>query len=177
MIKPNLENYEAALSGGHPNSLGNTVAVVDDILANNQRIKELYDCYFSADEVVRLRVSNAFKRVAKEKPDLVIPLLDKFISEISKIHQASTQWTFAQLFLILDKHVTPEQRQEVTKIVQKNLVEWDDWIVLNTSMETLAYYSKNDADLKIWLAPQLRKLAKDNRKSVANRAKKYLNLV
>lgn len=173
----NLTNFETALTGGHPNSLGNTILVVQEILQNSQRIQELFDCYFSKDETVRLRVSNSFKRIAKEKPELVVPFLDQFITKISKINQASTQWTFAQLFMILDKFVTEEQRLEVVKILKNNLVNSTDWIVLNFTMEALVGYSKKYFDLKLWLKPELERFAKDTRKSVANRANKYLKLV
>jgi hypothetical protein len=174
---PNLTNFEIALTGGHPNSLGNTILVVEEILQKPKRIKELYDCYFSTDEIVRLRVSNAFKRIAKAKPELVVPFLDQFISKISKINQASTQWTFAQLFMILDKFVSEKQRLEVVEILKNNLINSTDWIVLNFTMEALVGYSQKYLELKPWLKPQLEKLSKDTRKSVANRANKYLKLV
>jgi hypothetical protein len=172
-----LTNFELALTGGHPNSLGNTVAVVEEILNKPERIKELFDCYFSCDEVIRLRVSNAFKRISKQKPELVVPLLDEFITKISKINQASTQWTFAQLFLILDKFVTSKQKQEVMSILKHNLTTSNDWIVLNMTMETLLNYSKTYAELKPWLKNQLEKIAQDPRKSVASRANKYLKSI
>jgi len=175
--KINLTNFETALTGGHPNSLGNTILVVEEILQNPERIQELYDCYFSTDEIVRLRVSNAFKRIAKEKPEVVVPFLDQFITNISKINLASTQWTFAQLFMILDKFVTEKQRLEVVQILKNNLVNYNDWIVLNFTMEALVGYSKKYLDLKPWLKPHLERLSKDTRKSVANRAHKYLKLV
>jgi hypothetical protein len=177
MITKTLNNFETALTGGHPNSLGNTVSVVQEILQNPKRIQELFDCYFSTDEIVRLRVSNAFKRIAKEKPELVVPFLDQFITKISKINQASTQWTFAQLFIILDKFVTDKQRQEVMQILKNNLINYTDWIVLNFTMEALLSYCKKYSELKSWLKPHLEKLAKDSRKSVANRTTKYLKLV
>ena len=63
------ENFESILSGGHPNSLGRTVEVVDLVLEDRARLAELYQCYFSSDEIVRLRVSSAFKRVTTEHPD------------------------------------------------------------------------------------------------------------
>ena len=91
-------SLEERLTGGHPNSLGNTVEVVDDVLKNPALFNELFQCYFSADEVVRLRVSNAMKRVCKENEEMLVPYIDKFLGEISKIDQASTQWTLAQLF-------------------------------------------------------------------------------
>ena len=171
----NLDNFEAALSGGHPNSLGNTVEVVEEILVNNERIAELFECYFSEDEVVRLRVSNAFKRIAKSKPEMVVLLLDDFITKVSQIDQASTQWTFAQLFLILDKFVTDTQKQKVIPILKQNLTSSDDWIVLNMTMETLVYYVKEYPDLKPWLIGRLHTISKDSRKSVSNRAKKFLS--
>jgi hypothetical protein len=174
---PDLSNFEIALTGGHPNSLGNTILVVQEILQNNKRIQELFDCYFSSDEIVRLRVSNAFKRIAKEKPELVVPFLDSFIAKISKINQASTQWTFAQLFMILDKFVSEKQRQEVIQILKNNLINCTDWIVLNFTMEALVGYSQKYLELKPWLKLQLERLSKDSRKSVSNRAVKYLKLV
>jgi len=171
---PSLNNFETALTGGHPNSLGNTIVVVEEILQNPDRIEELYQCYFSKDEVVRLRVSSAFKRIAKEKPELVVPFLDSFISEISKINQASTQWTFAQLFLILKRFISQKQLKQAIPILQKNLTTSNDWIVLNFTMEALDHYSKNDQKLHSWLILHLERLSQDSRKSVAARATKYL---
>jgi len=170
-----LNNFEKLLKGGHPNSLGDVLFVVEEILQNNHKIEELYECYFSEDEVVRLRVSNSFKRSAKQKPEIFVPFLDKFIDKISQINQASTQWTFAQLFFFLDNFVSNEQREKVTLILQSNLTNSNDWIVLNTTMETLFLYSQKNEELKAWLNSKLEKLTKDNRKSVAKRAQSYLN--
>lgn len=50
-----INSFEQKLTGGHPNSLGNTVEVVDIILADKKRLDELYQCYFSDDAVVRLQ--------------------------------------------------------------------------------------------------------------------------
>ena len=74
-----MQNIETILKGGHPNSLGNTLEVVEMVLKNPGRLEELYLCYFSDDEVVRMRVSNAIKRITKEKRQLVIPYLDRFL--------------------------------------------------------------------------------------------------
>ena len=65
-------DFEERLTGGHPNSLGKTVEVVEEVLANPERFEELFNCYFSDDAVVRLRVSNAMKRVGKENRQLLI---------------------------------------------------------------------------------------------------------
>ena len=41
--------FETRLSGGHPNSLGDTVKVVEEVLKQPKRFKELFDCYLSDD--------------------------------------------------------------------------------------------------------------------------------
>jgi HEAT repeat protein len=168
------ENFEEMLTGGHPNSLGNTIKVVEIILKDKSRFDELYHCYFSEDEVVRLRVSNAMKRICKEHPEWLVPYLDKFLEKISKINQASTQWTLSQLFLWLEKELSPVQKDKAIKIMQTNLDKSNDWIVQNATIETLGIWSKEDAKLKSWLIPRLEKFAKSSRKSVSGRAKKML---
>ena len=47
-----MESFEEMLTGGHPNSLGRTVGVVEIVLANPARLGEPYACYQSNDKVV-----------------------------------------------------------------------------------------------------------------------------
>ena len=63
-------SFEQSLKGGHPNSLGNTLEVVDAVLGNTDKMEDLFLCYQSDDETVRLRTSNAFKRIFRAKPEL-----------------------------------------------------------------------------------------------------------
>ncbi|MEL6303912.1 MAG: hypothetical protein AAFQ20_03895, partial [Bacteroidota bacterium] len=105
-------NFEQRLTGGHPNSLGNTVSVVAEVLETPSHFDAFFRCYFSEDEVVRLRVSNGMKRIAKEKPELLVPYLDRFLTEIAVIPQASTQWTLSQLFLMLEHRLSDSQKEQ-----------------------------------------------------------------
>jgi hypothetical protein len=167
-------NFETQLTGGHPNSLGNTIEVVEEVLAHPEKFDELFHCYFSEDEVVRLRVSNAMKRIAKANKALLLPYLDRFLTEIADINQASTQWTLAQLFLLLEKDLSPEQKETATAILRHNLEQHNDWIVLNMTMETLGQWAKEDKGVKEWLHPHLERLAMDPRKSISKKANKWL---
>ena len=47
-------SFEQSLKGGHPNSLGNTLEVVDTVLGNTDKIEDLFHCYQSDNETVRL---------------------------------------------------------------------------------------------------------------------------
>lgn len=170
------ESFESMLTGGHPNSLGRTVEVVDLILADRSRLAELYQCYFSSDEVVRLRVSSAFKRVTTAHPDWTMDYMDGLQSEIAAIDQASTQWTIAILFDLTRTLLSADQTARALEIMKGNLSEHDDWIVLNTTMNVLSDWAKDDAALKVWMEPHLQRLAKDPRKSVSKKAQKFLGL-
>ena len=169
-----MTNFEERLTGGHPNSLGNTVEVVEEVLVENELFNELFNCYFSNDEIVRLRTSNAMKRVCKVNKPLLIPYIDRFLSEISKIDQASTQWTLSQLFEMLEKDMSNGQIKQAKEIMKNNLANHNDWIVLNQTMNTLTKWSKKDENLKLWIIPHLERLTSDTRKSVSGRAQKML---
>ena len=169
-------SIEERLTGGHPNSLGNTVEIVTEVLQNPSIFDELFQCYYSKDEVVRLRVSNAMKRICRKNEEMLLPYIDKFVDSISKIDQASTQWTLAQLFLMLEKRLSNKQRKKAEEILKTNLAYHQDWIVLNMTMETLGLWAKKDETLRIWMEPHLSRLSKDPRKSVSKKAVKTLQL-
>ena len=180
MIKK-TEEFIQMLTGGHPNSLGRTVEVVEIVMTNAHLVENLINCYYSDDEIVRLRVSNAVKRICKEKPEWLVPYIDTLIHAIAKINQASTQWTLANLFATLTPWMNKEQYNGAKEIVKHNLATHDDWIVINNSIKTLTTWAKqeikeNNTELKDWLHPQLRRHQKDPRKSIARNAEKSLAL-
>ncbi len=116
------------------------------------------------------------------------------LDEISKIDQASTQWTLATLFVLLEKDFSPEQKEKATTIMKDNLAHHTDWIVLNTTMDSLAKWAKvpsllnrkskfantvkphekEETELAQWMLPHLKRLSEDSRNSVAKKANKTL---
>lgn len=167
-----MEPFELMLTGGHPNSLGRTVEVVGHVLAHPDELEQLYQCYFSEDAIVRLRTSSAIKRIWRQQPEWLVPYLDRIISDISRIDQASTRWTLAQLFLELEAWLSADQKQAATAVLKRNLDESMDWIVIANTLETLGSWAKDDAELREWLKPYLARFINDPRKSVAGRAAK-----
>lgn len=168
------ETFEMMLTGGHPNSLGRTVEVVDLMLAHRDRLTELFECYFSADEVVRLRVSSAMKRITIAHPDWTMDFMDRLQDEVASIDQPSTQWTLVLIFDLTRSLLSDEQRARAIEIMKDNLARSDDWIVLNNSMKVLGAWAVHDPQLQHWLAPNVQRLADDSRKSVASNARKLL---
>ena len=151
------EIFEKELSGGHPNSMGNTINVVNKIFKDPQKINALFSCYSSNDEVVRLRTSNAFKRIFKKHPEWLKPLVNKFFTKIPKLNQASAMWTLAQICFDCEDQLTTMQLNKAKKILKEFMITCDDWIVQNMCIQTLGTWAQEDEDLKKWLAPKLKK--------------------
>lgn len=168
------ETFEDMLTGGHPNSLGRTIEAVETVLRHPERMSELYACYRSANEVVRLRVSNALRRVQAEQPEYLEPYIDSLIDEIGALGQASAQWTLPKLFDRAEKSMSDAQKARARDLVQRNLIQYKDWIVLNNSIEYLADRAAADEVLRAWLLPHRARLSLETRKSVARRASKAL---
>ncbi|MEL6495014.1 MAG: hypothetical protein AAFQ41_07800 [Cyanobacteria bacterium J06623_7] len=115
-MQPNSYDFAQMLSGGHPNSLGKTVELVELVLSDRSLLENLYRCYSSEDEVVRLRTSNAMKRICQEQPQWLLPYLDRFLAEVAQLEQASAQWTLAQLFARLDRDMSQQQLERAKTI-------------------------------------------------------------
>jgi Trp operon repressor len=116
------ELFAAMLAGGHPNSLGRTVKVVDVVLGDQARLRELLDCYGSSDEVVRLRTSNALKRVDDVHHEWLLPYLDELIDVVGILDQPSAQWTMAQMFGRFNSELSVHQKKRALLVLQRNLV-------------------------------------------------------
>ena len=172
-----MPTFEQRLTGGHPNSLGATVEIVEEVLADRSRLEELFNCYWSEDETVRLRVSNAMKRIAAAEHDWLLPYLDRLLKDVSLIDQPSAQWTLSQLFLTYTRDLDDRQRAKATEIMRRNLTESTDWIVLTQTMNTLTRWATKDNSIGKWLRPRLEELSQDERKSVRGRAVKMIALL
>jgi len=169
-----MKDVKHLLEGGRPNSLGNTVFVVEMVLADRPLFEQLFNCYFCNDELVRLRVSNALKRLVEIDKNLILPYVGRLINEVALIEQPSVQWTLAQLFQRVQADMSTDQVESATELMKKNLSAHTDWIVLTTTMDTLVRWSAKDKSLALWLVPHLERLSKDSRRSVAGRAIKSL---
>ena len=171
---PNVSIFEDTLMGGHHNSLGNTVAVAEQVNADRSLLPALIATYASEDEVVRLRVSNALKRVAMENPDWIHAEIDSIMNWVEQLKQPSAQWSVGQMLLAIGSKLSPPERERAIALMKSHIEHSEDWIVLNHTMETLAQWSHDDHDLEEWLVPHLARFAEDSRKSVSKRAQRLL---
>ena len=170
-------SFEKSLKGGHPNSLGNTLEVVDAVLGNTDKMEDLFLCYQSDDETVRLRTSNAFKRIFRAKPDLFKKWKKRFIKEIAEIDQPSAKWTSIQILNELFDQLDEKEKAQSIEICLRYLRNEKDWIVINQSLN----FMRNHLEQFDSKDPEMMKLlnffVNDERNSISKNTKKIIQIL
>ncbi len=113
-------------------------------------------------------MSNAFKRILREKPEWFKPLINKFFTKIPKLNQPSAMWTLAQICLECEDQLTKTQIRKAKTVLKEFMTSCDDWIVQNMCIQTLGTWAQEDNALRKWLLPKLKKLSKDKRNIAKN---------
>jgi hypothetical protein len=149
------------LSGGDPRSLGRTAEVPRLVLRHPGRVEELFECLFSGDETLPMRASDALEKVCRQRPELIVPLTRRLLTEVPKIDQPSVQWHLAQILARIP--LSGADRRRAITILKRNLKRYDDWIVVNLTLEALAGFVR-----------LLAEFSGASRKSIARRAEKLL---
>jgi hypothetical protein len=163
------EPIKAMLTGDNPRALARTEEVVTLVLGNRTRLQELYACLLEEDEIVRMRASDALEKVCRGRPAWLQAFVPQLLTEVAAIEQASVQWHLAHI--LGEVELTPSQRAVVCRILKRNLAEKKDWIVANSSMETLAKFSRDDSQLRTEVLAMLKELLSDPHTSVVARAR------
>jgi hypothetical protein len=167
-----MNPIQQALTGGDRRSLGRTEEVVGWVLADKERLDDLFVCLFDQDDIVRMRAGDGLEKVARQQPAWCTPYVERLLTNVTKIEQPSVQWHLAQI--LSEIPLTPEQQIQAVKILKYNLEVYDDWIVVNLTLEALATFARKDADLRQEFPKILRQFQFSPKKSIASRVRKLL---
>lgn len=172
----NKEFSSMLAEDGKKNSLGRAEEVVQLVLADQDRLSELYECLFDQDAWVRMRAVDALEKVCRVQPQWLEPYIDRLLGEVAAINQASIQWHLAQMFGRIE--LSDEQRVQAIAIMKRNLSSANaDWIVASNTVETLAKYV-HDGYLPVSeLIPLLQIQQSHRSKAVVKRATRILTQV
>ncbi|ROR90349.1 hypothetical protein [Nocardioides aurantiacus] len=122
--------------GGRSNSLGRTAEVVDAVVAEPVRLRELLDCVHDQDAWVRMRAVDAVEKVCRVDPGRVAPYVEELLTTWTTSDQASVQWHLAQV--LRQVRLTPAQQERAIAWLAARVVTTDaDWIVAVETMRTL----------------------------------------
>jgi hypothetical protein len=169
---PDENAIETLLTGGDPRSLRNADIVVGAASRQPERLEELVRCVFSADEVVRMRASDALEKVCRSDPHLVQRFVPLLLDDMSHIEQASVQWHLAQM--LAEVSLDRAQQARAVAILEHNLDTSGDWIVVNLTLQALGVFARQDLAVRANLVKRLDSYQHSRYKTVASRARKML---
>lgn len=132
-----MESFAEVLQvGGRSNSLGRTGEVVEAVLAEPSRVRELLDCAYADDAWVRMRAVDGLEKVCRHDPALVEPLVPELLDRLTASEQASVQWHLAQV--LGQVRLAPGDRDRAVAWLLARVATTDvDWIAAVESMRTL----------------------------------------
>lgn len=161
------------LSGGDPRSLHGVPVVIGVAAGDAAAFEALFTCLFSGDEIVRMRAADALEKVARIAPERFVAYRRRLLRDVAQIDQASVQWHLAQILSEIE--LTAAQRGRAVAVLKRNLKRYDDWLVINLTLEGLARFAHDDPPLRAELIPVLQAHQASGRKSIATRATKLLS--
>lgn len=162
----------AALAGGDPRSLGRTQEVVDAALADRDLLDPLFEAVLDEDELVRMRAADGLEKVCRERPEWLAPYVDRLLGEVAAVEQDSVRWHVAQM--LGEVELSAAQRTRAIRLLERFSDEERAGFVVGHALTSLAALAADDPSLRRRLIPRLRRLAGDERRSVATRARKLL---
>lgn len=159
--------------GGKSNSLGKVDKVIDIVLHDKSRLEELYDCMFAEDPWTRMRAADAFEKVCRQRPDWILPFVDRFPNDLAVSTQPSILWHLAQIYAQVD--LTGTQKSFAINWLKNLLSSKDiDWIVSSNAMDTLVKFTKEGSFAADDMATLLKVQQGHKSKAINKRATKLL---
>lgn len=169
-MKPLLKR----LSGGDRRSMGDSLEVAADVLANPKLFPELFKGMLSDDPIIRMRASDAVEKVTVHNPILLKPLKKKLLTQVALIDQQEIRWHAAQLFSRVEW--TRPERTRIIAILQDYLKDKSS-IVRTFAMQALGDIAMKDAKLRKQIVTQLKELTEQGSPAMKARGKKILAIL
>jgi len=159
------------LSGGDRRSIGNSIEVAADVLANPKLFPDLFGGMLEDDPIIRMRSADAVEKVTVHNPILLKPLRKTLLTKVALIDQQEIRWHCAQLFSRVDW--TRPERTRIVAILQDYLKDKSS-IVRTFAMAALGDIAMKDAKLRKPIVKQLTELTETGTPAMKARGKKLL---
>jgi HEAT repeat protein len=142
MPKPSIASL---LDGGDRRSIGRANEVCRLVLKEPRRFRELIECLWNEDPVVRMRAADAAEKVSAQKPRLLDRHKGELLGLLAEAGQIELRWHLATMIPRL--HLTAPERQRAASALQLYLEDRSS-IVKTFALQGLADLSQNDAGLR-----------------------------
>ncbi|HUI85437.1 MAG TPA: hypothetical protein VL240_14520 [Candidatus Binatia bacterium] len=159
------------LQGGDRRSIGGSNQVAATVLRQPERLAELLECLWSADDVVRMRAADAMEEISVQRPDLLRPFAAELLGLAEETTQQELRWHLAQIAPRLQ--LTLENRKRAVAILRRYLNDRSS-IVKTCAIQALTELSCGDVALQVEMAEMLRKFTRNGTAAMKARSRKLL---
>jgi hypothetical protein len=164
-------NIRDRLRGGDRRELDSSDAVASDVLRHPEHFGELFEAMLDEDETVRIRAADAAEKATRGRPDLLVPLRQRLISEAGEAPAPEVRRRVAQMLprIKLSSH----DRAKAVALLERYLKE-EHVDVAGAAMQSLADFSNDDAVLRERMIRTFERLARDKTPALAVRGQRLL---
>ncbi|MCE7986169.1 MAG: hypothetical protein DYG89_33755 [Caldilinea sp. CFX5] len=161
----------AKLTGADRRSIGQSEAVVAEVLADPSRFADLFQGLLVADPLVRMRAADAIEKITISHPAYLQPYKAQLLAEVARIEQQEVRWHVAQLLPRLA--LTPDERATAVTLLNSYLQDQSK-IVKTFALQALADLALVDTELRPAIITQLEQVTQTGSPAMRSRGKKLL---
>ncbi len=159
------------LQGSDRRSIGRANEVARLVLKEPRRFRELINCLWDENPVVRMRAADAAEKVSAKKPRLLDRHKSELLGLLAEAEQIELRWHLAAMVPRL--RLTPAERQRAAAALQRYLEDRSS-IVKTFALQALTDLAQNDATLHPKVKHLLEEAVQSGTPAMRARARKLL---
>jgi len=159
------------LSGGDRRSVGRVVEVVELVLAEPERVRELAGLLWDMDAVVRMRAADALEKVSRELAACMVPFKADLLGLMAETRQQELRWHLA--LMVARMGLDARERRRAAAILESYLEDRSS-IVKTCVMQGLWELALQDARLRERVIELVRELTRTGTAAMRARGRKLL---
>lgn len=161
----------AKLSGGDLRSIGESEAVVKEVVKNPALLAKVFAGLRGRDPVVRMRAADVVEKATRTRPELLRRWKRDLLGSIAEREDKEVRWHIAQMLPRLK--LTSTERSRAVSILLGYLKD-DSSLVRTFSMQALADLATQDERLLREVKPLLQRAARAGTPAMKSRGRRLL---
>jgi hypothetical protein len=162
------------LEGKDRRSIGRADEVARLVLRQPRRVRELIECLWNENPVLRMRAADATEKVSAKKPRLLDRYKSELLGLLAETEQIVLRWHLA--LMVPRLRLSATERQRAAAALQRYLEDRSS-IVKTFALQGLADLARNDLALQSKVKQLLEAAVQSGTPAMKARARKLLKLL
>jgi len=165
------EKLAGMLGGGDRRSIGRSNEVKKLVLKDPGRFRELIECLWDYDPLVRMRAADAAEKISTVRPELLKAYKRELVGLLAETEQIELRWHLALMAPRME--LNARERARASEALQRYLKDRSS-IVKTFALQGLADLARQDAKLRDRVREALEESLRTGTAAMKARARKLL---